>query len=98
MAEQREMVEALHPQGKSPTRVNKADYDAYRKALLRVIPRKKDGVRFMHLAELVEEVLPDDVLARSKPLWWVTTVKLDLEARGLIERVPGVSPQHVRRA
>ncbi len=98
MAETRETVEALHPAGKSPTRVNKEDYDAYRKALLKVIPRTKDGVRFMHLAELVEEILPDEVLRRSKPMWWVTTVKLDLEARGLVERVPKASPQRVRRA
>ena len=94
---EREMVDALHPEGKSPTRVNKADYDAYRHALLRVIPRDEHGVRFMHLPELVEEVLDEAVLERSKPMWWVTTVKLDLEARGLIERVPSAKPQRVRR-
>ncbi|MCZ7544494.1 MAG: hypothetical protein M5R40_13685 [Anaerolineae bacterium] len=30
--------------------------------------------------------------------WHVTTVKLDLEARGLIERVPQSRPQRLRRA
>ena len=28
--------------------------------------------------------------------WYVTTVKLDLEARGVIERVPNVTPQQLR--
>ena len=28
--------------------------------------------------------------------WYVTTVKLDLEARGLIERIPRSSPQRLR--
>ncbi len=28
--------------------------------------------------------------------WYATTVKLDLEARGLIERMPGESPQVLR--
>lgn len=93
----REMVEALHPQGKGPTRVNREDYDAYRRALLRVIPRRKGGVAFMDLSDLVRQVLPEDVRARTKAGWWVTTVKLDLEARGLVERVPGMVPQFVRR-
>lgn len=97
MADNREMTEALHPDGKASTRVNKADYDAYRKALLKVIPNNDEGVRFMHLAELVEEILPQEVLDRSRPMWWITTVKLDLEARGLIERVPKASPQRIRR-
>ena len=30
--------------------------------------------------------------------WYVTTVKLDLEARGLIERVPRSRPQRLRMA
>lgn len=93
----REMVEALHPLGKSATRVNREDYEAYRRALLRVIPRTKGGVAFMHLPELVEEILTEEVRARTRAMWWVTTVKLDLEARGLIERVPGATPQFVRR-
>ena len=28
--------------------------------------------------------------------WYVTTVKLDLEAKGMIERIPKVSPQQLR--
>lgn len=30
--------------------------------------------------------------------WYVTTAKLDLEARGIIERSPGRRPQHLRIA
>jgi len=28
--------------------------------------------------------------------WYFTTVKLDLEARGILERVPGERPQRIR--
>ena len=28
--------------------------------------------------------------------WYVTTVKLDLEARHVVERIPGTSPQQLR--
>lgn len=91
-------VEALNPQpNKHPTRVNKANYDAYRRALLSVIPRKKDGVEFRALADLVAPKLAKDIAKATKPMWWVTTVKLDLEARGLIERVPGSNPQRLRK-
>lgn len=30
-------------------------------------------------------------------MWYVTTVKLDLEARGELVRVAGVKPQHLMR-
>jgi hypothetical protein len=30
--------------------------------------------------------------------WYVTTVKLDLETRGVVERVPGQKPQRLRLA
>ena len=32
----------------------------------------------------------------GKVVWYVVTVKLDLEARGLIERIPKTSPHQVR--
>jgi len=93
-----ETVEALNPQpGKSPTRVNKVHYEAYRRALLRVIPKSSSGVAFGDLADLVTPHLSPEIASATKPMWWVTTVKLDLEARGLIERIPGVSPQRLRR-
>ncbi len=93
-----EMVEARNPQvGKSSTRVNKASYQAYREALLKVIPHSNEGVLFGDLADLVSPLLPEQIASSTKPMWWVTTVKLDLEARGLIERVPKASPQRLRR-
>ena len=45
----------------------------------------------------VEPLLPAEVYAGASVSWYLTTVKLDLEARRLIERVPGVSLQHMRR-
>lgn len=93
-----ETIEALNPHpGKAPTRVNRAHYEAYRCALLRVIPESASGVAFGDLADLVTPHLSPEVASATKPMWWVTTVKLDLEARGLIERIPSVSPQRLRR-
>ncbi|MFG0284521.1 MAG: DUF6958 family protein [Phycisphaerales bacterium JB039] len=92
-----QMIEALHPGGKSPTRVNKPAYEAFRRAILRVVPRSHEGVAFRELPDLVTVHLPEDYRRKFSVMWWTTTVKLDLEARGLIERVPGATPQRVRR-
>ena len=93
-----DMIVALHPDpAKQGTRVTKATYDSYRAALLQVIPAGADGVPFTALRELVLPHLPAGLSETTSPGWWTTTVKLDLEARGLIERVPGSKPQMVRR-
>ena len=84
---------------KTPTRVDRGRYAAMKRALLRVIPRRKEGVPFRELSTLVRAELPGGELPGGGSIGWhVTTVKLDLEARGSIERVPGASPQRVRRA
>lgn len=93
-----EMFDALNPQpNKANTTVNKANHDACRAALLDIIPRSSEGVLFGDLADLVTPKLPPKVAQSTKPLWWVTTVKLDLEARKIIERIPRASPQRLRR-
>ena len=94
---QPEMFEALHPDpSKNGTRVTKATYEAYRKALLEVIPTAEDGIFFGELSKAVAPHLTQALLDNTSPGWWVTTVKLDLEARGIIERVPGKGKQRVR--
>ena len=94
----KEMFEALHPDpGKHGTRVTKAHYDVYRDALLKVIPANEEGIPFKGLADLVATQVPADIAAKTSPGWWTTTVKLDLEARKLIERIPGAKPQRIRR-
>ena len=83
--------------GKKGPRIDEARYDAMKAAILAVVPRDGDGVTFASLAKLVEKRLPGDVFAGASIPWYATTVKLDLEARGLIERIPGITPQRLRR-
>lgn len=95
---QPEMVQALHPdRAKNGTRVTKSTYEAYRAALLATIPTAAEGIAFTDLSQAVTPHLSPEVLSSTSPVWWVTTVKLDLEARGLIERVPGAGKQRLRR-
>ena len=94
-----ERVEALHPDPKKKgTRISKEMYEAIREAILDAVPGEEPGLRFMDLSREVEQRAPERLFGNASVGWYTTTVKLDLEARGLIKRVPGVSPQRLVRA
>ena len=68
-----------------------------RSAILQVVP-DDEGVEFRLLAELLCGVIPGDELAGLGSLsWYATPVKLDLEVKGEIQRIPGSRPQSLRR-
>ncbi len=102
---QHEMTVAKHPDAtKAPTRMRKDRYDLVREALLNVIPAPGDpeGIPFGDLAKAVAADLEKRTGTSALPdggsiMWNVTTVKLDLEARGLIERLATKGPQRVRK-
>ena len=98
MTNKNEMFKALHPDPtKQGARVTKRYYEAYRTALLKVIPDKADGIFFSDLPKAVEPYIPAEIAENTSAGWWATTVKLDLEARGLIERIAGKGKQRLRR-
>jgi hypothetical protein len=83
---------------RKPTRIARDRFDLVRRAILRVVPRTGEGVRFADLPDLVEgELTPQEVERVGSIPWNVTTVKLELEVRGELERVPGPGPQRLRR-
>lgn len=88
----------LHPKGKKGVNIERDKYEGMRKALLRVIPRGKEGVEFQQLPKLTKAHLDEEVFGPKVSInWYVVTVKQDLEARGLVEQVPGKRTQYVRR-
>jgi hypothetical protein len=94
-----ERVQCLTPTpGKQGTRILKWKYDRVRVAILEVVPKDETGVSFNQLASLLKERMTEADIKRLGSLgWYTTTVKLDLEVRGEIERVPGSKPQRLRR-
>jgi hypothetical protein len=83
-----------HPDpAKSGVNISKEKYDQVRDAILETLGVGGD-VTFQGLTRAVEQKLSGQ-FDGSVP-WYVTTVKLDLEARGLIERIPDSSPQRLR--
>ncbi len=82
--------------GSSATRIDKWKYDLVRKAILKVVPRKGEGVVFRKLPDLVEKQLSSAELKKLGSVGWYTaTVKLDMEVQGELSRVRDSKPQRL---
>lgn len=91
-----ERILTLHPLGKNGVRIERSKYDAMRDAILAAVPAEPPGVPFRELRDRLQ--LAGTEFADGASIgWYLTTVKLDLEARGLIARVPGARTQHLVR-
>ena len=83
--------------GKKPTRIHKWKYDLLRGIILDILSDNPDGVEFRNLPSLIDARLSDEQKANlGSTSWYTTTVKLDMEVNGDIERVPRASPQRLR--
>lgn len=89
-----EKILTLHPEeGKSGVNISKQKYDVIRSAILKAL-EKEDDPTFRELGDAVEKQLEGNFDGSIS--WYYTTVKLDLEARGVIERIEGSRPQRIR--
>ena len=80
-------------------RIDAAKYQMVRRAILRAVPHSSGGVPFKVLpAQVKNRLTPSQRRLLGSVSWYTTVVKLDLEARGEIERVPGARPQRLRRS
>lgn len=96
MAEGDDRIYAQHPDpDKQGVRIARDRYDAVRGAIEEALERE-GTLTFTELRAAVENALDDRF--DGSPGWYYVTVKLDLEARGVIERVPGARPQQLRLA
>jgi hypothetical protein len=86
----------IRPEPKKPgARVEKAKYDVMRNAILENL-RGYGALSFTRLGNLLEEQLLKSF--DGSVMWYYTTVKLDLEARGEIRHVPNSKPQLIELA
>lgn len=86
-----ERILTKHPQGKSGKNITKQNYETLKKAILSALRNR----------ELTHTELFDELEKRLRPTfsgnisWFGETVKLDLEARKIIERI-GSRPEKLR--
>lgn len=91
----KDMIRTLHPEKKPGVNISKTKYEIIRKAILSTLHSQKE-MTFMNLSRAVEKEVNGSF--EGSVNWYVTTVKLDLEARGMIKRVPNSRPQLVKLA
>lgn len=89
----KDMIRTLHPEKKQGVNISREKYEVIRKAILCVLQEKKE-MTFMKLSRAVEKEVNGNF--DGSVMWYVTTVKLDMEARGEIKRVANSRPQLVR--
>ncbi len=81
--------------GKKPTRIDRWKYELVRDAIMIVTPTKEPGMLFKELPKWIEGALSEEELEKLGSLmWYTTTVKLDMEAKGELIRLKG-SPQRI---
>jgi len=83
----------LHPQGKNGVNILKRRYDLIKDFIVDTISKHKE-ITYEAINDLAVKQLSDSF--DGKVVWYIVTVKLDLEARGIIERIPKTSPHKLR--
>ncbi len=98
MAEEKVLCRTPTP-GKKPTSIDGVRFELYRRAILKVLRANGAPMYFRELfAELEDYFAEHAIDTHGSVAWNATTVKLELEVRGEIERVPKVTPQQLRIA
>jgi hypothetical protein len=91
-----ERILTRHPEkGKQGVRISRAKYDQMRAAIIATL-RTRGEITFTDLAQAINAQLRGKF--DGSIMWYVTTVKLDLEARKVIRRVPKTKPPQLRLA
>ncbi|MEP0519532.1 MAG: hypothetical protein ABJO09_05100 [Hyphomicrobiales bacterium] len=82
---------------KSSTTIPTWKYEVLETAILQTVDEAgHEGLLFSDLPENVRDKLSSDALEKMGSLGWhVTTVKLELEVRGVLKRLDGVKPQRL---
>ncbi|HMY36184.1 MAG TPA: hypothetical protein PKV06_06580 [bacterium] len=81
-----------HPQGKQGVRIAKSKYDVIRGFIVLTL-KERGPMPFEELTDHAVRTLSSDF--EGSVVWYIVTVKLDLEARKLIIRLPRKSPQWI---
>ncbi len=88
-----EKILTLHPHGKKGVNILKRRYDVIKAYILDTI-EKEEIITYSELSDRAHQDLSDSF--DGKVIWYVVSVKLDLEARNIIERIPKTSPHQLR--
>ena len=86
-------IMTLHPKGKKGVNILITKYNQIKEFIIHTI-QEHGQISYESLSDLAVEQLSETF--DGKVVWYIVSVKLDLEARGIIERVPKLSPHELR--
>ena len=86
-------IHTKHPDGKKGVNIDAEKYHMVRNTLITIL-KEYPEITYQEMNKLAIRHL-ENRFKGSIP-WYVVTVKLDMEARGIIERIPGSSPHRIR--
>ena len=94
MAQKEEKFMTLNPdKNKTGVNITKAKYDIIKQAIKQAFKEKKK-ISYATLVNLMRARLANKFTGSIR--WYVEIVKLDMEARKMIERIPDTKPQMYR--
>ncbi len=88
-------IACMHPEGKEAPRIDRDKYETIKRCILNTI-QEHEIISFKQLRVEVTHQLKGNF--NGSISWYLTTVKLDLEARGYIKRSKRNNLQHLELA
>lgn len=86
-------IQLKHPQGKKAVSISEDKYELLKAEIVKYLTEKTDGT-FSDISKTITQNFKDEEIKFDGSLnWYLEWVKLDLEARQIIARVPKTSPQ-----
>jgi hypothetical protein len=67
-------------------RVDAAKYKVAREAMLKLLPKRAPGMTQSEMSAAMRKALQGATFPGTTSSWWMKTVQLDLEAKGLVVR------------
>lgn len=94
MKKDEEKIQTKNVTGANGFNISRPMYEEVKKAILNSLSaRNGEGMLTKDLPKAIAKQVDKKLFADASVPWYTTVVKLDLEARGLIKRVPGSQPQ-----
>ena len=91
-------IQLKHPAGKNAVRIDKGKYDIMKKALIKCLKKGVESTHTEILRSIIQDFKKDKTKFEGSIEWYMESVKLDLEAGKIIERISDQSPQKFRLA
>ncbi|PKL85307.1 MAG: hypothetical protein CVV22_08565 [Ignavibacteriae bacterium HGW-Ignavibacteriae-1] len=90
---EKQKIQLKHPQGKKAVSISRDKFEILKTEIVKYLTEKTDGT-FSEISKTIAQDFKEKKIKFDGSLnWYLEWVKLDLEARQIIKRVPKTAPQ-----